>query len=436
MQRSSLPTLGIIMLLALFSLWVVLPYTFSLSLGGWSFRREGMTLGLDLQGGTNLILEADLSKVDPQARANAMEGVRRIIDRRINAYGITEPIIQLQGTNRVSIELPGVKDIQEAKRLIGQTAQLDFREQVTKEDGTQDWIIAKAIGSDGNKKELTGRYFKPNAAVVQDPQTGLPEVSFEFDDEGARLFEQITTHLLEKPLGIFLDNELVSAPRVKAVLSSRGVITGLSLSEARTLAIQLNSGALPVPLTVIKEQDVDATLGSDSIRKSIIAGIIGSAVVLLFMLLYYRLPGLLADVALLIYALLILTIFKLVPVTLTLAGIAGFILSIGMAVDANILIFERTREELRGGRTLGAAIEAGFARAWTSIRDSNVSTFITCLILFWFGSNFGASLVTGFAITLFIGVAVSMFTAIVVTRTFLRLLIGTGVGQWHWLFAA
>lgn len=400
-----------------------------LKIGDWRFDREGMRLGLDLQGGTHLVLEADLSARAEDERAGALEGVRRIIERRINAYGVAESVVQMQGNNWISVQLPGVKDIREAKRLIGQTAQLDFRETVLNEDGTVDWVLATAIGTDGREKPLTGRYFRPNSQVIFDQTTGQPEVSFAFDSEGAKLFEQITTRLKPspsfpegKPLGIFLDDALISAPLVKAVIRDSGIITGLDLSEARTLGIQLNAGALPVPVRIIKEQDVDATLGADSIKKSILAGEIGLGLVLLFMVLYYRLPGLLASSSLLIYALFVFAIFKLIPgFTLTLAGIAAFILSIGMAVDANILIFERTKEELRAGRTIGAAVEAGFARAWNSIRDSNISTLITCAILYWFGSNFGASLVMGFALTLGIGVLVSMFTAIIVTRTFLRL---------------
>ncbi|MDP2937476.1 MAG: protein translocase subunit SecD, partial [Dehalococcoidia bacterium] len=355
--------------------------------------------------------------------------VVRIIDRRINAYGVAEASIQKQGTNRILVQLPGVRDVQEAIRLIGKTAQLDFREQVATPDGKADWAIAKALGNDGQEKELTGKYFRPNAQVTFDQQTGQPEVSFEFESEGAKLFEQITTRLVGKPLGIFLDNEMISAPTVRDVIRDRGVINNIPLEEARLLSIQLNAGALPIPVAVVKQQDVDATLGADSLQKSLLAGQIGLGIVALFMLVYYRVPGLLADLALLVYTSLALAVFQLIPITLSLAGIAGFILSIGMAVDANILIFERTKEEVRSGRTLGASIEAGFSRAWTSIRDSNISTLITCAILFWFGSNFGASIVTGFALTLALGVLISMLTAIVVTRTFLRTLVSTEIGR-------
>ncbi|MBI2887336.1 MAG: protein translocase subunit SecD, partial [Chloroflexi bacterium] len=412
MSRNYWTALAIIVL-SVFSLWVVwpqqpasyLPSIIPLPERGWIdlrigdvvFVRKGMTLGLDLQGGTDIVLEADLSKVAVGEEARALEGVRQIIERRINAFGVTEPLIQLQGNNRVSIQLPGVKDVQEAKALIGKTAQLDFREQAVDASGQATWKKSTAPNKEGVEKELTGAYFQPNASVIFAPSTNRPEVAFSLTDEGAELFEKITTRILQKPLGIFLDDQLISAPTVQAVLRNNGVITGLELREAQTLAIQLNAGALPVPVKIIKEQDVDATLGADSVRKSIVAGEIGLAVVFLFMLLHYRLPGLLAGVALLNYAMYVLAIFKLIPVTLTLAGIAAFILSVGMAVDANILIFERMKEEVRTGRTVASAIEAGFDRAWPSIRDSNVSTFISCAILFWFGNSFGASLVMGFA---------------------------------------
>ena len=412
-----------------FALWAVVP------LDSERLGRRGLTLGLDLKGGSHLVYEADLSKKDPsQTDDQAMEGVKQKIERRVNAYGVTEPIIQRQGGNRILVQLPGIKDIDEAIKLIGQTAELDFREQkldengkpVFDEEGNPEWVIAMAEGSDGQQRELAGKYLKPNATVVLAPQTNEPQVAFEWDEEGALLFTQITQRNLGKPLGIFLDSELISWPIVKAVISNTGIIEGLTLNEGETLAIQLNSGSLDVPLKVIQEQDVDASLGADSIRKSILAGEIGLALLVLFMLIYYRLPGFVACCALGIYGVLLLAIFKLIPVTLTLPGIAAFILSVGMAVDANVLIFERLKEELRSGRTLGAAVEVGFDRAWTAIRDSNITTFIACIILYWFGGVLGAFMVRGFALTLFIGVALSMFSAIVITRAFLRFVV-------HWV---
>ncbi|MBL7208726.1 MAG: protein translocase subunit SecD [Dehalococcoidia bacterium] len=394
--------------------------------------RQGLTLGLDLEGGSHLVYEADLSQKDPaQSDNDAMRGVLDKIERRVNAYGVTEPIIQRQGHDRILVQLPGVRDVDEAIRLIGQTAELDFREveldetgqPVLDEEGRQQWAKAMAVGSDEQEKQLTGKYLKPNASVVLAPQTNEPEVAFEWNGEGAVLFEQITERNLQKPLGIFLDEQLISAPTVQAVIKEKGVITGLDLEEARLLAIQLNSGSLDVPLKVIQEQDVDATLGADSIEKSLVAGVIGLALIVLFMLLYYRVSGLVATCALVVYGVLLTAIFKMIPITLTLPGIAALILSIGMAVDANVLIFERLKEELRSGRTLGAAVEVGFNRAWPAIRDSNITTFIACIVLYWFGGTLGAFMVRGFALTLFIGVALSMFSAIIITRTFLRIVI-------------
>ncbi len=390
---------------------------------GIDLERHGMRLGLDLQGGTHLVFQAGVKNPTPQE----MEGLVNIIQRRIDAYGVVEPIVQRLGDDRILVQLPGVKDIEEAKALIGKTAQLDFREQkvddkgvVEKDDkGQPVWIPAMAKGAGGQMKHLTGKFMNPTSAVVLDPTTGLPEVLFEFNEEGAGMFEEITTRLIEKPLGIFLDDQVISAPTVKAIIRSNGVITGITQEEGMVLAIQLNAGALPVPVSIVQEQDVDAILGADSLRKSLIAGIVSVVIIFLFMAVYYRLPGVLAGLALLFYAVFILAIFKLIPVTLTLPGIAGFILSVGMAIDANVLIFERLKEEIWTGRTLGAAVESGFERAWSAIRDSNLTTFISAGVLFWFGDRLGVTMVSGFALILAIGVAVSMFTAILVTHALL-----------------
>lgn len=435
--RNSQILFVLILLLFGFAFWLIWPLD-SARLG-----RQGLRLGLDLKGGTHLVYEADLSKKDPkQSDDEVMEGIRQTIERRVNAYGVAEPIIQKQGTNRIIVQLPGIKDVNEATRLIGKTALLDFREQVQGADGKAEldekgqpkWNLATARGSDGQELGLTGQYFVPNAHVELTSRLGEPVLAFEFNKEGAVLFKQITTRLVGKPLGIFLDNELISAPTVRAVIEDRGIIEGVTLEEARLLAIQLNSGALQAPLKPIQQQDIDPTLGADSMKKSLIAGIIGLILVLVFMILYYRLPGLVAGAALLVYGTLVLAIFKMIPVTLTLAGIAAFIISVGMAVDANVLIFERMKEELRAGKTLGAAMEAGFKRAWTAIRDSNISTFITCAVLYWFGSRYIAGSVMGFALTLFIGVVVSMFSAIFVTHTFLRIVLSTPLAKKIGLF--
>jgi preprotein translocase subunit SecD len=420
----------------------------------------GMSLGLDLSGGIHLVYEADLSEISEDRRSEAISGAKRIISERVNEFGVSEPVIVSQGEDRISVQLPGIRDMEAAVSLIGQTAQLDFRklspesealargnislgffppyEQLT-ESAEIEWLPATGIDSTGNVTHLTGQFLKPNSYVDIDQTTNQPLVQFEFNDEGADLLDQITGELgvllgafpdgetINKPLGIFLDGNYVSSPSVRTrIPNGRGVIEGMEIEKARELAILLNAGALPVPLVgpIIRE-DIDPTLGSDSIRKSLIAGIVGLAIVLAFMIAYYRLPGALASVALLIYGILVLAAFKLIPVTLTLPGLAAFVLSIGMAVDANVLIFERLKEELRAGRTLGGAIEAGFSRAWAAIWDSNISTLITCLILWFMGRAMAEPRVMGFALTLAIGVALSMFTAIFVTRTFLRMLVGT-----------
>ena len=435
MKTSNLWLLFFIAVLVGFCIWAIAP------LDSNRFGRQGLTLGLDLKGGAYLVYEADLSKMDPtQTVDQVMTSVLSKIERRANAFGVKEPIIQRQGENRILVQLPGEKNVDEAKKLIGQVALLEFKEttsdasgQPQKDDkGEIIWTAAKATGSDGQLKELTGKYLKPDSKIVLKPQTNEPEVAFDWNDEGAVLFEQITKRNIQKPLGIFLDNQVISAPTVQAVIKGSGVITGMDMKEAQNLSIQLNSGSLDVPLTVIQEQTVDATLGADSIKKSIVAGAIGLILVILFMLLYYRMAGVVAMLALIIYGVIITAIFKLVPVTLTMAGIAAAVVSVGMAVDANILIFERTKEELRAGRTLGAAVDAGFNRAWLAIRDSNVTTFIACIVLYWFGDTFGAFLVKGFALTLFIGVALSMFTAITVSRLFLVMVVRMVKNSWFY----
>jgi len=430
--------IGILTLLALLVVWPRDPakYMFGIPLPGSPginvnafgspFVRDGFRLGLDLQGGTHLVLQADMSSVPGNERDDKLKGVTNIIERRINATGVNEPIVQAAGQDRVLVELAGIKDIEEAKNLIGKTARLDFRQDVNYPNSPPDWVVAKAKGDNGEDKELTGEYFK-KAEVGFEQNSNRPMILFDFNDEGGHMFAELTRNLVGKPLGIFLDNQLLTAPIVREpITQGRGQITGqFTLPEAKNLVIQLNAGALPVPVTIIEERTVDATLGSDSVRKSVVAGEIALLIVAAFMIALYRVPGVVAVIALAIYTVLTLAVFKLWPVTLTLAGIAGFILSIGMAVDANILVFERMREELRAGRTVLSGMEAGFDRAWSSIRDSNVSTLITCGILYWFGSSYGASIIAGFALTLAIGVAVSMFSAVFVTRSLLR-------GLVHW----
>ncbi len=431
MKRRDVYLLVFVLIVFSLALLIVLPFS-SGTLG-----RKGLQLGLDLKGGTYLVYQADLTKKDPsQTDAQVMTAIQQTIERRVNAYGVTEPVVQIQGNERITVQLPGVKDVNQAIKLIGQVALLEFKEgkldaqgnPVLDANGNPEWIPATGIGTDGKEKELTGQYLNPNA-TVQVTTTAKPEVAFEWNSEGATLFEQITKRDLNKRLGIFLDNQLVSAPTVQAVISDRGVITGLTLADARTLAVQLNSGTLKVPLKILQQTDVDATLGADSLSASLRAGLIGIALMMFFMIAYYRWLGSLATAALFVYGAMLLAIFKLIPVTLTLPGIAGFIISVGMAVDANVLIFERMKEEMLAGRTLEAGVAEGFRRAWPSIRDSNVCTFITCVILYWFGNTFGAFIVKAFAITLFLGGAVSMFSAITVTRTFLTALVSTRTGK-------
>lgn len=412
------------------------------------FGREEMRLGLDLQGGIHLVYKADLSQVEPGERDGAMEGAKEILSNRINPLGVTEPLIQRQGGDRILVELPGIDITDKEKERLSRVDILAFGEKAADDEEARweneqgRWKPATAV-INGEEKALTSRYFKANTYVSRDDMGRLLLI-FEWDEEGSKLSKEITGRLINKPLAIFDGNDALLgddgfpiAPIVRSVITDRGQIEGLSLNEATRLSKQLNFGRLPVPLEILYDQTVSPLLGADFIDMSLKAGLIGIILVMLFMIIYYRLPGVLASLALIFYGALVLAIFKLIPVTLTLAGIGGFVLSIGMAVDANVLIFERMKEELRSGRTLGAAIEAGFNRAWTAIRDSNVTTFIVCGILYWLGSSIVASApVMGFALTLFIGVAVSMFTAIVVTRTLLRLFVGTPLAKKTPLFSA
>ena len=411
------------------------------------FGREQMRLGLDLQGGIHMVYRADLSQVEPGEEADIIEGVVAVLNNRINPLGVTEPVIQKQGRDRILVELPGLSITDKEKERLSRVALLEFGELAAEDEEAKwenelgRWKPATGV-INGQEKELTSAYFKENTYVDQDRLGGIILV-FEWNEEGSKLSEQITARLMNQPLGIFEgDASLLGedgrpiAPIVRAKITHRGQIEGLSYKEADSLSKQLNAGRLPVPLEILYDQTVSPILGADFVDMSIRAGIIGIILVMLFMIAYYRLPGVLASLALIFYGALVLAIFKLIPVTLTLAGLGGLILSVGMAVDANVLIFERMKEEFRTGRTLGAAIEAGFERAWTAIRDSNGTTFIVCGILYWLGSSIVASApVMGFALTLFIGVAVSMFTAIVVTRTLLRLFVGTALGQRTSLFS-
>lgn len=509
---------------------------------GSYFKEIKVHLGLDLKGGVALTYDADVSQIPDDQRTEALESVRNVIERRVNAFGVSEPVIQTiqtPTTNRVLVELPGLTDVNAAIQQIGETPLLEFKEQAEPEEYTDEQLqtiralndqkkqaaqevltrvmtgedfatVANELSEDpgntdkdGNKKGgdlgfarqgdfvpvfddvvfnsgtpgqvytqvvesqfgyhvikveerrtveeegesipeararhillqkipeapqftggfastgLTGQHLK-RATVVFDPTTNTPQVSLQFNGEGTDLFADITKRNLGESVAIYLDGEIISAPTVQSeILNGEAIISGdFTIDEAKELVVRLNAGALPVPIHLVSQYQVGPSLGQVAVERSLFAGLIGLVAVVLFMLIYYRIPGLMAVAALLAYALLSLAVFKLWPITLTLAGIAGFILSIGMAVDANILVFERLREELRSGKPASVAREDAFKRAWLSIRDSNLSSLITCLILYWFGS----SLIRGFALTLALGILVSMFTAIIITRNFLRLL--------------
>lgn len=515
-----------------------------------AFVSKPFRLGLDLQGGTHLIYQADISNIPSADQSSAVEGVRDVIERRVNAFGVSEPVVEVTNTPdgwRVIVELAGITDVNQAIKMIGETPLLEFKEpnpnpqialtDAQKQEITQYNETAKIKAEDILKQALapgadfaslakkysedtvsqqaggnlgfvkrgnfvpefekacfddlkpgqisknlvqsafgyhiiqkvaeqgTGDTYEANcshiliktkseadyvtpadqwsytgltgkqlsrAQVVFDPNTHTPEINLEFNSEGKDLFANLTKKDVGKPIAIFLDNQIISSPTVQEpILDGKAVISGkFTITEARLLAQRLNAGALPVPISLISQQTIGASLGNESVRQSINAGLIGLIIVILFMILYYRLPGLAATIALLFYALILAALFKVINVTLTLAGIAGFILSLGMAVDANVLIFERLKEELRLGKPLTVAISEGFKRAWPSIFDGNVSTIITCLILM----SFTTSSVKGFAITLTIGIVVSMFSAMTVTRLILQSLIKPKALTASWLF--
>ena len=402
--------------------------------------REAMRLGLDLRGGIHMVYQADFSDIEPGEEEEAVDGAVAVIERRINILGVSEPVIQKQGADRIIVELPGISEADKAKNLIGQTALIEFRELEVK-DGEEEWVPATAVIG-GQEKELNSSYFRDNT-YVNTGQFGEVLLIFEWNSEGRKISEEVTGRLIGEPLAIFLSGEPLLGddgepitPIVRAKITDSGQIEGLSLNEAQELSQLLNAGRIPLPLTPIYDQTVSPILGADFIDMSIKAGIIGILLVMLFMMAYYRVSGILACLSLVFYGVIVLAVFKLWPVTLTLAGLGGFILSIGMAVDANVLIFERMKEEVRTGRTLGAAIEAGFNRAWNAIRDSNITTIIVCLILIWVGNSIvGGAPVAGFAVTLLIGVLVSMFSAIVVTRTLLRMFVGGPLSKKTRLFS-
>lgn len=403
---------AIILLALAFGLGYFVYYSETVSTGYFNFPFK---LGLDLSGGSHLVYEADTSALTAGEVDDAMSSLREVIERRVNVFGVSEPLIQVEqsglgqaASHRLIVELPGVTDLDEALKLIAETPNLEFKT-----------LVPGAVGDkpeDYLNTGLTGRFLQK--ASVQFTQTNLgPSISLDFNDEGAKLFAQVTKENIGRPVAIFLDGALLSAPVVQeAITNGQAEISGqFSVDEAKTLARNLNLGALPVPIKLLSSQTIGATLGADVLNRGIYAGLIGFAAIAIFMILWYRLPGVIAIISLIIYVLLMLALFKLIPVTLTAAGIAGLVLSVGMALDANVLIFERLKEELLAGQGTTEAITEGFARAWFAIRDSNLSSIISAAVLFWFGTN----LIKGFALTLLVGIVVSLFTAITVTRTLL-----------------
>ena len=386
-------------------------------------------LGLDLSGGTELVLDANMKGIAAGDRASALNSAQQVIERRVNFFGVTEPVVQTavsQNSYRILVDLPGITDVNQAISLIGETAQLEFREFTDPKASVSATTTYADLIAMTRSVGLTGKDLQ-RATVTFDSTTGAPQVGLQFTSDGGKKFADVTTRLVGNPLGIFLDGMPITMPVVKqAITDGQAVINGtFTQDEAKNLALQLNAGALPVPVTVVQKSSIGATLGQSSVTASIRAGAVGLTIVALFMVAQYGWLGLMADMALIVYGLLTFAIFRAIPITLTLPGIAGFILSIGMAVDSNILIFERFKEEKRAGRPWKVAMELGFGKAWDSIRDANFTTLITCAILYN-PTNWDAlpssGMVRGFAVTLFIGVLASLFTGIVVTRTFIRVL--------------
>lgn len=397
-------------------------------------------LGLDLAGGSHLVYEADVSKIAPAEVADLMNVLRDVIERRVNIFGVSEPIVQVERSSFVSkntverlvVELPGVTDVATAVEEIGKTPLLEFR--LIDQDALQEQAAA-TIEIDGVPMQaepaedfdpfidtgLTGRYLASAALEFAGGSGGQlsnePIVSIVFNSEGGDLFETITRDYTGENLAIFLDGEMISSPRInEAIVGGRAVISGgFTPDEARALAQNLNFGALPVPIELASTQTVGASLGEEVLNKGVTAGALGLGLVILFMMLWYRLPGLVAGISLIGYVAMMLALFKLIPVTLTAAGLAGLVLSLGMAVDANVLVFERMKEEYRGGKNSHQAARDGFARAWSAIRDGNITSLLSAIILFWFGT----SIVKGFALVFGLGVVISMISALLVTRTLL-----------------
>ena len=426
--------------------------------GRWLFNRDvSVRLGLDLRGGIQVLLRA----AEPVERS-VMQTAAGVIERRINALGVAESVVQLSGNDRIIVEIPGIDNPEQAIETLRGTGKLEFIDTkgeflapgtIVRTTGSPNPVALRPTATVTGTEEITptvpegpiyesitdGKDLDLNA--VQPPQiagqslTNQFAVPFAFTGESARRLEQFTAANIQRPMCIVLDNQVFSCPVVQAALiGGRGEITTSTRQDAEQIYTQLKYGALPVPLQVESSRTVSASLGQGSVDASIVAGLVGLLTVALFMILFYRLPGFLATVALLLYTVISFALYQLIPVTLTLPGIAGFILSIGVAVDANVLIFARLKEELRRGRSLNASIDAAFVEAWPAIRDSSVATLITCTILFMFGNTFGVSLIKGFALTLGLGILLSLFTAMVVTRTFLHVINPLPFAQNPWLY--
>jgi len=431
----------------------------------WHFPETGFKLGLDLKGGVHLEYKADLSQIEDKDKSSVMEGLRDIIERRVNIFGVTEPVVQIYGSDRVAVELPGVESIDSAISWIGATPLLEFWEQRPQSDidkinakreelqgksfeemeKVADWQVA--FETPYQKTELTGRYLK-KATLNFDQTTYAPIIELQFNDEGAKVFEAVTERNVNKTIAIYLDGKSIVdsdgdgkitdadiyAPRVNEKISGgKAVITGQTdIKAAKVLVQRLNQGALPVPLgEPIVQKKIGPTLGAISLNNAVRAGFYGLIGIIIFLVLFYRLPGIMASLALLIYCLIFLSLVKLIPVTLTLAGIGGVILSIGMAVDANILIFSRMREELKEGKDILTSIVEGCNRAWPSIRDGNFTTMIVALILYFLGTSF----IKAFAFALIFGILISMFSAMVISRIFLEFIARGRLGKIKWLWS-
>jgi preprotein translocase subunit SecD len=448
-QRYYINLILILILLGI-AIWIDLPNNPGIKIGNFE-RSLDTVLGLDLKGGMQVLLEADLP-ADVPVDAQALDDARRIVENRSNGLGVKEVVFQVAGNRRIVGEFPGLTNTEEVTNVLKETGQLEFVDMgdTPLPEGT---VIKTTLGQSQTSVEPTG--VPTTEATTETPQSqpssgtedkvwttimtgdqlksvsvttdqlGKPVVQFELKPEGQKIFADFTSKNVGKYLAIVLDKKIISVPVIRsAITEGSGIIEGnFTVDTANALAVQLRYGSLPIPLKVVESRVIGPTLGEDSLNKSLIAGMIGFALVTLFMIIYYRLPGGIAILAIINYGLITLALFKLIPVTLTLPGIAGFLLSTGGALDANILIFERLKEELRNGRTLRQAVDLGWKRAWPSIRDSNIATLITSTILFWFGSAYGASIVKGFAVTLALGVAVSLFSAIVITRTFLNVVL-------------